>query len=119
MLNKLTRNLRLYYKLQLLQVHIQLEYRADFWIGIFGMALTQGAGLVFIWAVFQRVPQVGGWTIWEIALLYSLTVIPKGLAELFFDGQWQLRLLVNKGEFDRLLVRPLSPIFKVITQNCG
>jgi ABC-2 type transport system permease protein len=119
MLNGLMRNFRLYCKLQLLQVHIQLEYRADFWIGIVGMALTQGAGLIFIWAVFQRVPHISGWTIWEIALLYSLTVIPKGLTELFFDGQWQLRLLVNKGEFDRLLVRPLSPTLQVITQNCG
>lgn len=119
MCRRLTRSLRLYYKLQLLQVRIYLEYRADFWIGIVGMALTQGSGLIFIWILFKRVPQVGGWNIWQIALLYSLTIIPKGLTELLFNGQWQLRLLVNRGEFDRLLVRPLSPALQVSTQVCG
>ncbi len=119
MLQRLSRSLRLYYKLQLLQVRIYLEYRADFWIGILGMTLTQGAGLMFIWIIFKRIPQIGGWNVWQIAFLYALTIIPKGLTELLFNGQWQLRMLVNKGEFDRLLVRPLSPALQVSTQACG
>lgn len=119
MLKRLTRALYLYYRLQLLQVRIYLEYRADFWIGIVGVVLTQGAGLVFIWILFKRISQVGGWNIWQIAFLYALTLIPKGFTELLFNGQWQLRLLVNRGEFDRLLVRPLSPALQVTTQVCG
>ncbi len=61
----------------------------------------------------------GGWNIWQIVFLYALALIPKGLTELLFNGQWQLRLLVNRGEFDRLLVRPLSPALQVSTQVCG
>lgn len=113
------RLLRFYVRLQFLQIRIYFEYRADFWIGIFGMLLTQGTGLVFIWVLFQRVPTVGGWSVWEIALLYALAIIPRGLTDFLFNGQWQLRQLVNTGEFDRLLLRPLSPALQVITQACG
>lgn len=108
--------LYVYGKLQLLHLRTHLEYEADFWIGIIGVALTHGAGFVFIWTVFQRVPAVAGWTLWEIALLYALSVIPRGLVELLCDGQWTLRRMVNRGEFDRLLVRPISPALQLITQ---
>lgn len=106
---------RIYVKLILTQLRAHLEYRADFWIGIAGVVLTHGAPLVFVWAVFLRVPEVGGWTAWQIALLYGLAILPRGLAELFCDGSWAMRQLVNRGDFDRLLVRPLSPAVQSLT----
>lgn len=48
--------------------------------------------------------------------MYALSIIPRGLTELLGDGQWELRRLINRGEFDRLLVRPLSPALQVLTQ---
>ena len=116
MLRRLAYVLRIYGKLQLLHLRTHLEYEADFWIGIVGVALTHSAGFIFIWSVFQRVPAVAGWSLWEIAVLYALSIIPRGLVELLCDGQWMLRRLVNQGEFDRLLVRPISPALQVITQ---
>ena len=110
------RNLRLYFRLQVLHLQVFMEYEADFWIGIVGAALRHSAGFVFIWALFQSVPEVKGWSMWEIAFLYGLSVIPSGLVEVFYDGQWELRRLINQGEFDRLLLRPLSPALQVITQ---
>jgi ABC-2 type transport system permease protein len=109
-------NLRIYFLLQSVHIRTSLMYEADFWIGVVGVILTQGAGFVFIWAIFQRIPQIEGWGLWEVALLYALVVIPRGLTELLCDGQWRLRLLVNRGEFDRLLVRPVSPLVQLLTQ---
>lgn len=106
----------IYVKLQLLHLRTHLEYGADFLIGIAGVALTHGAGFVFVWTVFQQVPHVAGWTFWEIAFLYALSILPRGLVELLCDGQWNLRKLVNRGEFDRLLVRPISPALQLVTQ---
>ncbi len=113
---RFARTARIYGKLQLMHLRTYLEYEADFWIGILGVVLTHGAGLVFVWTLFQHIPQVAGWNMWEIAFLYALSIIPRGLVELLCDGQWRLRLLVNRGEFDRLLVRPISPALQVITQ---
>lgn len=116
MLSRGAHIVRIYGKLQLLHLRTHLEYKADFWIGIVGVALTHAAGLVFIGALFSRVPEVEGWSLWEVAFLYALSIIPRGLVEILCDGQWRLRLLVNHGEFDRLLVRPISPALQVITQ---
>jgi ABC-2 type transport system permease protein len=116
-LARLAYNARIYGKLQLLHLRAHLEYEADFWIGILGVALTQGAGFVFVWALFSNVPNVAGWRLWEIAFLYALSIIPRGLVEILCDGQWDLRLLVNRGELDRLLLRPVSPVLQVITMD--
>ena len=93
-----------------MQLRSAVEYAADFWIGIVGAVLMQASGLVFISALFSQVPQVAGWTVWNIVLLYGLAMLPKGLTELFCDGPWTLRMKVNSGEFDRVLVvsKPFS-----------
>jgi ABC-2 type transport system permease protein len=124
MLRSVARHARVYAKLILLQQRSHLEYEADFWVGVLGATLTQVAGFVFVWVLFSQVPAVAGWTAWEVAFLYGLAVIPNGLREVLCDGTWRLRLLINRGEFDRLLVRPLSPALQVITQlssvfGCG
>jgi ABC-2 type transport system permease protein len=107
---------RFYFRLQLMQLRTAVEYSADFWIGIVGAILTQASGLVFISALFSQVPDVEGWTAWEIALLYAMALVPKGITELFCDGPWMLRTLVNSGQFDRLLVRPVPASLQVATQ---
>ena len=116
MLESLRFHLRMYVTFQLVHLRTALAYEADFWIGILGVALTHGVGIVFVWTLFLRVPQVAGWSLWEVAALYALSIIPRGLTELLCDGQWQLRQLINRGEFDRLLVRSMSPALQVITQ---
>lgn len=75
-----------------------------------------GAGLVFISALFTQVPDVAGWTAWEIGILYGLAITSRGLSEVLCDGPWSLRSLVNSGEFDRLLVRPISPALQTATK---
>lgn len=107
---------RLYLKLQLIQLRTAVEYRADFWIGVLGASLMHGAGLVFVVALFGQINEIAGWSAWEVAILYGLAVTPQGLRELFCDGPWTLRTLLNRGEFDRLLVRPVSPALQVATQ---
>ncbi len=114
--SRLGRLARVYARIQLLNLRGQLEYRADFWIGVVGVMLLYGAGFVFLWALFERVPRVAGWSLWEVAFLYALAIIPRGLVLLLADGPWRLRELVHSGEFDRLLIRPLSPALQVVTQ---
>jgi ABC-2 type transport system permease protein len=108
--------IRFYFRLQLVQLRTAIEYNADFWIGIAGATITQLSGLVFISALFSQVPEVEGWTVWEIALIYAMALVPKGITELFCDGPWALRMLVNSGQFDRLLVRPLPASLQTATQ---
>lgn len=116
MWHRLKFNASIYAKLQILHTRAHLEYEADFWIGIIGAFLRHVGGFVFIWVLFSRLTSVHGWTLWEMTFLYALATIPLGLVEVFFDGQWVLWSLIQRGDFDRLLLRPLSPALQVITQ---
>ena len=116
MLKRLRYLIRIYFRLQVLHFRTHLEYEADFWIGIVGAILYQGAGVVFLWVIFQRIPQIAGWTLWQVALLYGMTIIARGLAEVLGDGQWTLRQTINQGEFDKVLVRLVPPFLQVITE---
>lgn len=116
MLARFLRTLRIYAKLQLLHLRIHLEYRLDFFVGVLGAFVQHATGFIFITALFTTIPQIQGWSLWEMAFLYGLLVIPRGLVELLFDGTWRLRLLLATGEFDRVLLRPLSPVIQVFTQ---
>lgn len=109
------KNMRIYFKLQTMQIRSAIEYAADFWIGIVGAMMLQASGLVFISALFTQVPEVAGWSAWNIVVMYSLAMIPTGLRELASDGFWALRSKVNNGEFDRVLVRPISPALQSAT----
>jgi ABC-2 type transport system permease protein len=108
------RNVRLYFRLQLLQARAIFEYRADFWLNIVGMALRQVTVFVFIVALFTKVPTVQGWTQPEIVLLYALAVIPRGIVQLFFNGVWWLSWYIHSGRFDQLLVRPFPIVLQVM-----
>ncbi len=108
--------IRIYSRLELLHLRSHLEYEADFWIGIIGMLLTHAARFIFVWALFTRVPVIAGWSLWEVALLYGLSIIPRGLVELLYNGQSALMPLVNQGDLDLILTRPVSPALQVITQ---
>ncbi|WPB74630.1 ABC-2 family transporter protein [Archangium violaceum] len=106
----------IYFRLQLLHLRSQLEYEADFWVGLVGAAMRHVAGFLFIWAVFRQVPQVHGWTLWELLFLYALAIVPMGLVELFYDGPWRLSELINEGRLDRVLLRPLPAGLQVVTE---
>lgn len=111
------RAVRLYLRFQWVHLRTQLEYEADFWLGILGIFLSQVAGLLFVWTLFSRVPSIAGWTLPEAALLYALLLIPRGLVDLLCDGPWRLAQLVSQGDFDRLLLRPAPLLLQVVTRS--
>jgi ABC-2 type transport system permease protein len=96
-----------------------MEYEADFWLLVFGSALTQVVGLVFLGAVFARVPHLAGWPFAEVVLIYSLVVLGDAFGPLFFEGMWRLSPRVNSGELDYALVRPYPVVLQVMSTDVG
>ncbi|WP_205015669.1 ABC transporter permease [Streptococcus porcinus] len=95
-----------------------LEYKVDFVVGVLGVFLTQGLNLLFLNVLFQHIPSLAGWTFEQIAFIYGFSLIPKGIDHLFFDNLWALgQRLVLKGEFDKYLTRPISPLFHVMVET--
>lgn len=116
---ELRRAVRLYRRSLGAHLRSTLEYEADFWIMSVSALLTQGVGVVFLWAIFRTIPEINGWQFWDVALIYSLVVLSEGVAVLFGQGIWSLATIVNLGGFDAFLVRPFSPLLQVLSSQVG
>jgi ABC-2 type transport system permease protein len=101
------------------QMKAILAYEADFAVLLVSAAIVQLAGFLFIWTVFQRIPDINGWTFWQVVMMYALIFITEGVGSLFFEGTWRLSWLVYTGQFDQVLLRPVSPIVQVLAGAVG
>ena len=113
------RNLWLYRRCLGAQLRATLEYEGDFWIMSVAALVTQGMGIVFLWAIFRAIPQINGWRFWDVVLIYSLVAVTEGIAVLLAQGAWSMAVTVNLGGLDTILVRPYSPLLQVLSSQIG
>jgi len=95
-----------------------MSYSVDFWFGLLSFLLNQGLGILFISLVFSSIPNLQGWSFFEVLFVYGFAQIPRGLDHIFFDNFWILAWrLVARGDFDRYLLRPLPPLFQLTAER--
>jgi ABC-2 type transport system permease protein len=109
----------LYFRCLGQQMKAIMAYEADFIVLMFSAVLVQLAGFAVIWAIFQRIPDVNGWTFWQVVMMYALIYVTEGVGSLFFEGTWRLSSQVYTGQFDQILLRPVSPIVQVLAGAVG
>jgi ABC-2 type transport system permease protein len=80
---------------------------------------VQAAGIVFIAAVFSRVPEINGWALPEVIVVFALMNLAGGVGSLGFEGLWYLPWKVVDGELDYYLVRPYPPALQVMSSATG
>ncbi len=112
------RYLDLYWMFLLQRFKILMEYRVNFIIGAASTVAGQGAGLLMVWVVMSQIPDLNGWTLPEILLIYGLLVLSKSLNHMFADNLWTIgRQYIRTGNFDRFLVRPIDPLFHLLADR--
>lgn len=95
-----------------------MEYKIDFLTGAVSFLLEQAINIIFLSIIFSQIPTLVGWTFEEIVFIYGFSLLPKALDHLFCDNLWNVGYnIVNKGDFDKYLTRPLNPLFTVIVEK--
>lgn len=95
-----------------------MHSRADFFIGFLAFFLIQSGGIIFIALVFGQIPDLMGWTFYDLLFIYGFANIPRGIDHMFTDYLWLLAgNVIIQGEFDRYLLRPIHPLFQIIAQR--
>jgi ABC-2 type transport system permease protein len=100
------------------RIKILLEYRVNFLIGATSTIFMQAAGLLAVWVVMNQIPNLDGWSLPEILLIFGLITLAKSINHMFADNLWTLgRDYVRTGTFDRFLVRPVNPLFHLLADR--
>lgn len=69
--------------------------------------------LVFLAAIFQHVPKVAGYSIYEVAFFFLTFNLIDILSQIFFRGIYMIGRDVREGDLDFYLIQPLNPLFRV------
>lgn len=94
-----------------------MEYRVDFLTGATSFLVNQITNIVFISIIFTQIPHIDGFSFYEILFIYGFSLVPKGIDHLLTDNLWKVAwFVVRKGDFDKYLTRPISPLAHVIME---
>jgi ABC-2 type transport system permease protein len=86
-----------------------LEVGAQFGVGIIDFAE--------IYVVFHQVRSLGGFSFAEVAMMYALTTCAFSFADMFVGHVDGLPDYVRTGQFDAMLLRPLSALGQLVTSD--
>lgn len=107
------RYLRIFLQMTAANLRGLMSFKVDFLVSFFAGFLSQTIGLVFLGVLFQNIPEVAGWNVYEVALLYGYMFVSEGILTLFFQGTNGLWRQVRIGNFDRYMVRPLPVTLQI------
>ncbi len=110
-------NVDLYLRLLGAQVRSEMQYRASLIAETIGSLLITALDFVAIVIVLTRFGAVGAWTLPEVAFLYGTSSISLSIAELLSGAFDYFDRMIVRGEFDRLLLRPLGTVFQMATES--
>lgn len=108
---------KVYIESMKLQLKAQLEYKTSFiltFISQIGVFFTY---YFIILALFQKFDNIKGFTLYEVLLCFSIINFGFSFNETFFRGIDKFDKFIINGSLDRLLVRPRSILFQVMSND--
>jgi ABC-2 type transport system permease protein len=106
-------HLAVYRSLVAASVRSQLAYPTSFALQCLAQALAQFEDVVVVLVLFSQIMEMGGFTLPEVLLIYSLAGIAFGLSDLLVGSLSNLGELVRTGTLDALLLRPLPAMAQI------
>lgn len=110
----LRRSAHLYRQYISMNVRSIMQYKASFILSVIGQFLVSFNVFLGVFFMFQRFSKVRGFSYHEVLLCFSLFLMGFSLAEMFARGFDSFSGMVRQGTFDRVLVRPVSPVLQVL-----
>lgn len=99
-------------------IKTRLEYRGDILVQCFSSLAIQASGIFVVLVIFNNIPLLKGWSRSEVFFVYGFAMTAQAVFESFADGfYWFADKYVIRAELDRILLRPLHPLFQILLEN--
>jgi len=105
--------LSLYWHFIKISFRSQLQYKSSFLMLSFGHFISTFVDIFAIWMLFNRFKLIKGWNLFELMIIYGIIHMSFALAESLARGFDKFSIIIKYGDFDRILLRPLSSFFQI------
>lgn len=109
--------MKLYLKFLSIHFRSAMTYRASFFLSCLGHLLITTNVFLSVVFLLDRFDSVGGYTLPQLALCFSVILSATSLAECFGRGFDAFSKILSQAQFDRMMVRPRSLAFQVLCQD--
>jgi ABC-2 type transport system permease protein len=112
------RYLRMFRSFASSEFQFEMEYRGNFYLGIFEMFLVIGTSIGAVLIMFGHTTTMNGWTLPQMIVLLGVYYLIQGGASLIFSPSFE-RLMehVRVGTLDFHLLKPVNVQFLVSTRH--
>ncbi len=108
----MVRYLRLYLYFIRFSLSRAMEFRLDFFFRIFMDLAYYGINIAFFQVLFLHTPVLAGWNLDQVLIFMAGFLVVDAInMTVFSNNLWWLPILVNKGDLDYYLIRPVSSFF--------
>jgi ABC-2 type transport system permease protein len=110
----MTRYLELYFHMLKFSIQKSLQFRIDFFFRVVMDCVFYAVHFAFFGVIMNHSALLGGWTAFHLQVLVAAICLVDALNMTFFsNNMWIFPGLVNKGDLDIYLVKPVSTRFFV------
>lgn len=112
------RYFKLYFTYMKLSLMGKFSYKANLILGIAAFLITQVFAITTLYLLVSSVPNIQGYTMYEIGLLFGISNLAIGIDHLFTDRLWVIAYHeVRRGKVDHLFLRPVPVLFQVLASE--
>jgi ABC-2 type transport system permease protein len=112
--------IRLYIRFSNMLLKAMMEYRLNFFMSILLSFVWFSIDVLGVWTLMNSFHTVNGWVLEEVLLLVGLNRIAYGISASFlWDPLRRIGRLIQSGEFDGLMTRPIGTFFHLISRTYG
>jgi ABC-2 type transport system permease protein len=109
--------MKLYFILISGSLKSRMQYKMNFIFSMVSYGMIMAVDFILLAAILRRFDDVKGWDLYEVGLLYSISSISISLYRVIGAEVHDFERYMVNGEFDSLLIRPVSPLFLLMTRN--
>lgn len=109
--------LKMFWRLLLLSLRAQMEYKLDFIVSNLFRALLAVTDFLMVAIVMYQFDTIDGWSIYQIGLLFGVASLALALYRSLASAVHNFEEVLVNGEFDSLLIRPLPTLVTLITRR--
>lgn len=114
MIKYLLKNIKIFFILSNYSLRSTLDHRTGVIIFLLGKILRFLFYFSFIFLIFSRTKFLKGYQLNQAIIIYLTFNLIDTMAQILFRETYRFRPLVVSGSFDLILVKPFSPLFRVL-----